>query len=101
MAEGGGGERATGAAAAAPEALRAPSGTPDASTKPNVPLAPEIVDRKVAAPRPRWVLLASAAVLATALAYVFAGKFWVSKHVTAERQAPVSTAVVSDKCIYS
>jgi adenylate cyclase len=55
--------------------------------------------RKVAAPRPRRVLLASAAVLAMALAYVFAGKFWVPKHVTAEQQALVSTAVISDKSI--
>ena len=67
---------------------------PVSPTEPNVPL-----DRKVAAPRLRWVLLASAAVLAMALAYVFEGKFWVSKHVTAEQQALVSTAVVSDKSI--
>ena len=65
----------------------------------NAPPAPQILDRKVAAPRPRWVLPASAVVLAMALAYLFAGKFWVSKHVTAEQPALVSTAVVSDKSI--
>src|SRR6202140_5638514 len=69
------------------------------AVRPNAALAPHVLDRKVGAPRPRWVLLASAVVLAMALAYVFAGKFWVSKHMTAEQPALVSTAVVSDKSL--
>ena len=72
---------------------------PTSATEPNVPLAPHTLDRKLAAPRRRWVPLASAAVFAMALAYFVVDRVWVSKHLTAERHGLVAAAVVSDKSI--
>ncbi|MGB8692088.1 MAG: TIR domain-containing protein [Steroidobacteraceae bacterium] len=70
-------------------------GTTSASAK---PLA---IDRKVAPSQRRWVAIASAAVLATALAYVVAPKFWPTKHPSAEQPslAATPTAAISDKSI--
>jgi TolB-like protein/Tfp pilus assembly protein PilF len=64
----------------------------------NVALAPRL-DRRVATLQRRWVFLASAAVLALALASFVIDRFRVSKHVTVEQQALVGTAAASGKSI--
>jgi TolB-like protein len=50
-------------------------------------------------PRKRILLAAGLAVVAVALATLLADKFWLSKHVTAEKSTTVATNIVGDKSI--
>jgi adenylate cyclase len=68
----------------------------------STPSKPLTLDRKVAPSRWRWIAIASAAVLATALVYFLAPKFWLTKQPSAEQPATTAappTATISDKSI--
>ena len=70
--------------------------TPGPATVPAKPLA---VDRKVPSSKRRWIAIASAAVLATALVYFVADKDWLAKHPPAVQPAMTATNIISDKSI--
>jgi TolB-like protein len=58
---------------------------PGADVAPAIPFDRRTLARNSATPQPRWILIASVAVLAMALAYFVVEKFWLSKHATSER----------------
>ena len=66
---------------------------PESDIEPCVPSDRRTLDRNSAAPRPRWILISSVAVLAMALAYFLVEKFWLSKHAASERPIAVTSAV--------
>lgn len=68
---------------------------PESDIEPRVPSDRRTLDRKSATPRPRWILIASVAVLAMALAYFVVEKFWLSKHAASERPIAAVTAAVA------
>jgi TolB-like protein len=67
----------------------------------STPAKPLTLDRKLISSKRRWIAIASAAVLATALAYVVAPKFWPTKHAPAVQPSTTATptATISDKSI--
>jgi TolB-like protein/cytochrome c-type biogenesis protein CcmH/NrfG len=68
---------------------------PGAGVEPAVPSDRRTLARKSATPQPRWILIASVAVLAMALAYFVVEKFWLSKHATSERPIAAVTSAVA------
>jgi hypothetical protein len=66
----------------------------------STPAKPLTLDRKLISSKRRWIAIASAAVLATALAYVVALKFWPTKHAPAVQRHPPQQSPTSPSPSY-
>jgi TolB-like protein/Flp pilus assembly protein TadD len=68
---------------------------PGSDVEPAVVSDRRTLDRKSATPQPRWILIASVAVLAMALTYLVVERFWLSKHATSERPIAAATSALA------
>jgi TolB-like protein/Tfp pilus assembly protein PilF len=65
----------------------------ESAIEPSVLPERRTVDRKLATPHRRWILIASVTVLTTVLAYFVVDKFWPAKHVTTGQPVPAVAPV--------